>query len=91
MYKIDEFEGLIKKAKIQRDIPLLEEIHTAILEALQYMHVFKKENKTIETYHLNDEIRMLEELNCRIFETFSQIQQNAHFRLQDIKNKQRRM
>ncbi len=56
MYKIDEFEGLIKKAKIQRNIPLLEQVRNAILEALQYVQDFKKENKRVETYHLNNEI-----------------------------------
>lgn len=91
MYRIDEFEGLIKKAKIQRNIPKLEEIHYAILEALQYMQDFKKDNCRVETYHLNDEIHKLEDLNIKIFETYGQIQQNAHFRLQNIKNRQKRM
>jgi len=79
---------LLKKAKLKRDTNLLEEVHNFILDSLQDLRIYKKNNRRSETYQLNEEIRALESLNALAFEINAQIEKSYYPRLQNIsKNK----
>lgn len=77
---------MIKKAKIRKDLNMLEEVHNTVLESLQYLIYYKKTHRRDEIYHLNDEITQLETLNALIFKVFAEIIRNQDFRLKS-KNK----
>lgn len=67
MYEIADFEQLIEKAKIQRNISLLEEVHIAVLEYLMYLQERHERNIRNKNYSLKNEIERFEDLNMRIF------------------------
>jgi hypothetical protein len=85
VYNLDQFKDLIQKAKLEKSISKLEQIHMRILEALQYTQDFKKGNRRFETYHLNDDLHTLEDLNCLCFQTLAIIEKNRSFRLKKSK------
>ncbi len=79
---------LLKTAKIKRNTALLEEVHNFILDSLQDLRIYKKNNRRSETYQLNEEIRALESLNALVFEINAQIEKSYYPRLHNIsKNK----
>jgi len=79
---------LLKKAKITRDKNSLEEIHNFILDLLQDLTSYKRNNRRSETYQLNDEIKALESLNALVYEINAQIEESYYLRLHNkTKNK----
>ena len=67
MYEITDFKELIEKAKIQRNIPLLEEIHITLLEYLTHLQEQHRRNIRHRNYSLKTEIEQFEDLNLHIF------------------------
>jgi len=80
---------LLRKAKIKRDTNLLEEVHNFILDSLQDLKIYKKNNRRSETYQLNEEIRALESLNALVFEINAQIERSYYPRLHNIRKNKR--
>ena len=81
---------LLKKAKIKRDKHLLEEVHNFILDSLQDLTSYKRNNRRSETYHLTQEVHELENLNALVYEINAQIEESYYLRLHN-KNKNKRV
>lgn len=79
--------ALIKKALIQRSIPMLEQVHETVIEYLQYLQSRHQNNIQKRINYLQKEIDRLEELNTIIFHVYSEIEKRIHL---GFKNKKRR-
>ncbi len=67
MYEPSDFRRLIEKAKLNRDINLLEQVHINLLEWLGHLQQSHERNKKFRNYRLKSEIEKLEDLNTYIF------------------------
>lgn len=75
MYELSDFKGLIEKAKMNRDINLLQEIHYTLLEWLQRLQQSHERNIKFRNYRLKSEIEELEDLNAYIFSVFAYLEE----------------
>lgn len=73
VYEINDFRKLIEKAKLHRDLNLLNNTHTAILEYLNVLQTQHQKNITRRNYRLQSEISQLENLNVIIFGVYAHL------------------
>ncbi|MFX0024677.1 MAG: hypothetical protein ACFE9S_20385 [Candidatus Hermodarchaeota archaeon] len=75
MYELSDFKALVEKAKMNRDIKLLEEIHYSLLEWLQHLQQSHERNIRFRNYRLKSEIEELQELNLYIFSVHAYLEE----------------
>lgn len=73
--------AIIRRAKITRNLDLLEKVHINILEWLRYLQECDEAHENKRNFALKKEIERLEKLNLIIFQLFPKLQANIHMGL----------
>ncbi len=71
VYEIEDFMALIRKAKLTRNLRLLEETHMALLEWMGHLQECDRMNSNKWNFAIKKKIEKLESLNYIIFHLFS--------------------
>ncbi len=72
---------VIEKAKITRNLALLEDVHFCILERLEYLQNCDRRRLNKRNFTIKKEIEELEQLNLLIFHINAKLQANIHMGL----------
>ncbi len=89
---IERLTELLKQAKLKRNTKLLEEVHNFILDSLQYLTSYKRNNRGSESHKISQEISQLETLNALVFKIYAQLEKSYLLRLRAInKNQSKKM
>jgi len=73
--------NMIRKAKVNRSLRLLEDVHVALLEWLRQLQECDRKHRNKRNFKIKKEIEKLERLNSIIFELFSRFQDDVHIGL----------
>ena len=71
IYEIADFEQWVEKAKVESNLPLLEEVHEILLEYLTYLQKQHERNIRNRNFSLKKQIEKVEDLNITIFSIYS--------------------